>query len=242
MTNPASPEAAYPVEPRSRARRKHERAAYDHASVHAVLDAGMLAHVSYVIDGQPYATPTIHWREGTRLYWHGSSASRMLRAQAAGVPVCVTVAMLDGLVMARTGMNHSANYRSAMCFGNAALVEGAEEKRAALLAMIDRFFPGRNETLRGFSDPDIKATKVVGMEIETAVAKVRTGLNGDEPEDLANPTWAGVIPVTQVIGDRLPCPHNGAEAIPSGLSAWTPGRSFDETMAELARLYEVEPA
>ena len=235
-------DAAYPVEPRNRVRRKHDRAAYDHASVHAVLDAGMLAHVSYVIDGQPYATPTIHWREGTRLYWHGSSASRMLRAQAGGLPVCVSVAMLDGLVMARTGMNHSANYRSAMCFGTAALVEGEEEKRHALRAMIDRFFPGRNRTLRAFSDQDVKATKVVGMEIETAVAKVRTGLNGDEPEDLSNPPWAGVIPVTQVIGERLPCPHNGADAIPSGLAPWAAGRTFDAAMAELAALYEAEPA
>ena len=242
MNKPTSPQAAYPVEDRNRIRRRHDRAAYDHASVHAVLDAGMLAHVSYVIDGQPYCTPTIHWREGTRLYWHGSSASRMLRAQAKGVPVCVSVAMLDGLVMARTGMNHSANYRSAMCFGTAALVEGVDEKTHALLAMLERYFPGRNETLRGFSAQDIKATKVVGMEIETAVAKARADINHDEPEDLENPTWAGVIEVRQVIGERTPCPHNTARAIPSGLEAYAPGRRLDEAMGELVRLYAAEPA
>ncbi|MDF2231914.1 pyridoxamine 5'-phosphate oxidase family protein [Albimonas sp. CAU 1670] len=238
MNEQTLPEAAYPVDVRNRVKRRHDRGAYDHASVHAVLDAGMLAHVSYVIDGQPYCTPTIHWREGTRLYWHGSSASRMLRAQAGGVPVCVTVAMLDGLVMARTGMNHSANYRSVMCFGEAALVEGAEEKSAALLAMIDRYFPGRNATLREFSAQDIKATKVVGMEIAAASAKVRADLNHDEPEDLDNPTWAGVIPVSTVIGAPEPCPHNGPEAIRSGLDAYAPGRRLDEAMVELAHLYE----
>lgn len=228
---------SYPVESRNRVKRRHDRGAYDHASVHAILDAGMMAHVSYVIDGQPYATPTLHWRDGTTLYWHGSSASRMLRAQAAGVPACVTVAMLDGLVMARTGFNHSANYRSAMCFGTARLIEDPEEKVASLLAMIERYFPGRNETLREFSALDLKATKVVGMEIEVAAAKVRDDINHDEPEDLGNPSWAGVIPVTQVLGAWTPCPHNGPEAIPSGLSAYAPGRRLDDALAETASLY-----
>ena len=113
---------AYPVDAVNRVKRLHERAAYDHATVHAILDASALAHVAYVIDGQPYCTPTLFWREGHRLYWHGSSASRMLRHQATGVPVCVTVSHLDSLVLARCGFNHSVDYRSVMAFGHAVLV------------------------------------------------------------------------------------------------------------------------
>ena len=135
---------SYPVDARNRVRRHHERGAYDHDAVHAVLDAGMLCHVAYVFDGQPYCTPTLHWREGEMLYWHGSSASRMLRGQRAGVPVCVTVSHLDGIVLARRGLNHSANYRAAMCFGTARIVDDPAEKAQALAAVIDRFLPGRS--------------------------------------------------------------------------------------------------
>ena len=223
---------AYPVTARNRVKRLHDRGCYDHASVHAILDSAMLAHVAYVIDGQPYCTPTIHWREGTRLYWHGSSASRMLRAQAPGVPVCVTVSHLDGLVMARTGFNHSANYRSALCFGQARIFEG-DEKVAALHAMIERYYPGRDAGLRPFSAQDIKATTVIGMEIEEASAKVRAKGNVDEPEDLGNPSWAGVIPVTTVIGQTQPCPRNPANPIMAGLEAYAPGRRLDEVLAEV---------
>ncbi|TMV78014.1 pyridoxamine 5'-phosphate oxidase family protein, partial [Thioclava sp. BHET1] len=122
-----APVESYPVSPRNRVRRAHERGSYDHAAVHAVLDAGMMAHIAYVIDGQPYCTPTIHWREGSRLYWHGSSACRMLRQQAGGMAVCVTVSHLDGLVLARSGFHHSLNYRSAICFGTARTVEDPVE-------------------------------------------------------------------------------------------------------------------
>ncbi len=230
MSNPAT--ASYPVTPRNRVKRLHERGTYDHASVHAILDSAMLAHVAYVIDGQPYCTPTIHWREETRLYWHGSSASRMLRSQAAGVPVCVAVSHLDGLVMARTGFNHSANYRSALCFGQARIIEG-EEKVAALHAMIERYYPGRDAGLRPFSTQDIKATTVIGMEIEEASAKVRAKGNVDEPEDLGNPSWAGVIPVATVLGQAQPCPHNPVNPIMVGLDAYTPGKRLDEVLAEV---------
>ena len=117
--------SSYPITPRSKVKRFHERGDHERAAVHAVLDAAMLAHVAYVIDGQPYCTPTMHWRVGDWLYWHGSSASRMLKQQKAGVPVCVTVALLDGLVLARSGFNHSVQYRSAMCFGKARIIDGA---------------------------------------------------------------------------------------------------------------------
>jgi uncharacterized protein len=222
----------YPVTARNRLKRRHDRGSYDHVSVHGILDSGMLCHVAYVINGQPYATPTLYWREGSRLYWHGSSASRMLRAQESDVPVCLTLAHLDGLVMARTGFNHSANYRSVMCFGMARLIEG-EAKVAALHAMIDRFFPGRNAGLRPFSPSDVKATTVIGMEIEDASAKVRAMGNLDEPEDLENPSWAGVIPVSTVIGAAQPCPNNSVDPIITGLEAYSPGERLDEVLSRL---------
>jgi nitroimidazol reductase NimA-like FMN-containing flavoprotein (pyridoxamine 5'-phosphate oxidase superfamily) len=225
----------YTVTARNRLKRRHDRGRYDHASVHAILDSGMMCHVAYSIDGQPYCTPTLYWREGGRLYWHGSSASRMLRAQTSGVPVCLTVAHLDGLVLARTGFNHSANYRSVMCFGLARQVEG-KEKVAALDAMIERFFPGRGAGLRPFSKQDIKATSVVGMEIEQASAKVRAAGNLDEPEDLSNASWAGVIPVSTVIGTAEPCPHNIDRPVRTGLEAYSPGARLDAILAKVSAL------
>ena len=140
--------ATYPIDETNRVKRRHDRGFYDHETVHALLDAAALAHVAYVIDGQPFCTPTLFWREGTRLFWHGSSASRMLRSQEDGLPVCVTVSHLDGLVLARCGFNHSVNYRSAVCFGTARIIDEPVEKTAALHAMIERFYPGRDEALR----------------------------------------------------------------------------------------------
>jgi nitroimidazol reductase NimA-like FMN-containing flavoprotein (pyridoxamine 5'-phosphate oxidase superfamily) len=134
----------YPKTPISRIKRNPKRAVYDRETVHAILDSALLCHVAYVIDGQPYCTPTIHWREGETMFWHGSSASRMLRAQGKGLPVCLTVTHLDGLVMARSAFNHSCNFRSAMVFGTARLIDDPSEKRRALLAITDRLYPGRN--------------------------------------------------------------------------------------------------
>ncbi len=238
MTTPPNPEGSYPITKRSKAKRLHDRARYDHASVHAILDSAMLCHVAYVIDGQPYCTPTIHWREGTRLFWHGSSASRMLRSQEDGLPVCVTVSHLDGLVLARCGFNHSVNYRSAMCFGTARIIGDPAEKTAALHAMIERFYPGRDEALRPSTTQELKATSVIGMDIEEASAKIRAKGNVDEPEDLSVPVWAGVIPVTTVTGTMQPCPHNATNAHPGGTAAYTPGRTLDQILTESQRRYE----
>ncbi len=130
--------AAYPITPVNRLKRLHQRGAYDRATVHAILDAAAICHVAYVVDGQPYCTPTLFWREGDHLYWHGSSASRMLMSQSEGEPVCLTVSHLDGLVLARSGFNHSVDYRSAMAFGHARVVDDPDEKIRALAAMIDR--------------------------------------------------------------------------------------------------------
>lgn len=231
---------AYPVTPRNRVKRMHERGVYDRAAVHAVLDAAMLCHVAYVIDGQPYCTPTIHWREGDRLYWHGSSASRMLRHEKAGAPVCVTVSHLDGLVLARSGFNHSANYRSAMCFGTAAIVDDPEEKMRALAAVTDRFWPDRSETLRPLDPQEAKATTVIGMTIEEAAVKVRAkGVGDDDMEDAAFPVWAGVIPVSTVIGALRPSPvMDPAIAVPDNLRPYAEGRRLDEALLETQALYE----
>jgi uncharacterized protein len=223
---------AYPITDRNRLKRRHDRGRYDHAAVHAILDSAMLCHVAYVIDGQPYCTPTLYWREGTRLYWHGSSASRMLRQQAGGVPVCLAVTHLDGLVMARTGFNHSANYRSAMCFGQAHPVEGAA-RAAALRAMIERYYPGRDAGLRPSSAQEIKATAVIGMEIAQASAKVRAAGAMDEPGDMGHPGWAGVIPLATVIGAAQPCPGNPANPVAAGLAAYVPGARLDAVLAGL---------
>ena len=235
------PSTAYPVTPRNRVKRLHERGRYDRASVWGVLDAAMLCHVAYVIDGQPYATPTIHWRDGDTLYWHGSSASRMLRHLEKGMPVCLTVAHLDGLVLARCGFNHSVDYHSAMCFGTARIVDDPEAKRVALDRMIDRYYPGRAATLRRSTDQEIKATTVIAMAIEEAVAKVRTKGVGDDPEDLGLPIWAGIIPLRTVIGEAAISPHvpAGVER-PADLAPYRPGRDLAEALTEAQRIYEGE--
>ncbi len=230
MTDSISPSAdtAYPIGVRNRVKRLHERARYDRSAVWAVLDAAMLCHVAHVIDGQPYCTPTIHWRDGDRLYWHGSSASRMLRTLGPGTPGCLTVSDLDGLVLAWSGFNHSANYRSAMCFGT-----------AALAALIDRYYPDRAATLRPITAQEMKATSVIGMTIEEAAMKIRAKGVADDEEDLGQPVWAGVIPVSQVIGTAAPC-ERGTTDTPraASLDAYRPGRRLDEAFLETQTIWE----
>lgn len=224
---------AYPVDTVNRVKRRHDRGHYDHETVHRILDAAALCHVSYVIDGQPYCTPTLFWREGTRLYWHGSSASRMLRNLADGEPACLTVTHLDSLVMARCGFNHSADYRSAMCFGQARLVTDPQEKRQALVMMVDRLFPNRTAGLRQSTTQEIKATAVVSMEIEKASAKIRAKGVGDDEEDYALPIYAERLPVRMVIGEAEPCPRL-MEGVQRGadLAAYQPGRTLEEALIE----------
>ena len=223
----------FPVSDRNRLRRLHERGRYDRASIYPILDAAMLCHIAYIIDGQPYCTPTAFWREGDHLYWHGSSASRMLRAQRNGLPVCLTVTHLDSLVLARCGFNHSVDYRSAMCFGTARIIDDDEEKSRALDRMIDRFYPGRAATLRASTALELKATTVIGMAIDQASGKIRAKGVGDEEEDYALPIYAAKFPVRTVIAEVETCPRMpDGVARPSGLAAFTPGRRMDEIMLE----------
>jgi nitroimidazol reductase NimA-like FMN-containing flavoprotein (pyridoxamine 5'-phosphate oxidase superfamily) len=190
----------YPVTARSKLRRRPQRGAYDRPSVYGVLDAGVLCHVGYVINNQPFVTPTAYWRQGDHVYWHGSAASRMLES-VAGKPVCLTVSHLDGLVLARSAFHHSVNYRSVMVFGTAFVVAEPAEKRVQFEAFIERLYPGRSKTIRAPSDKEMAATTVIGMEIEEASAKIRaTGVIDDE-EDYALPVWAGVVPTNFVLGE-----------------------------------------
>lgn len=229
----------YPVSPRNRIKRVGKRGSYDRATVHAILDSALMCHVAYVLDGQPYCTPTIHWREGETLYWHGSSASRMLRAQEQGARVCLAVSHLDGLVLARSGFNHSVNYRSAMVFGTAHLVEDPAEQERALLAITQRFYPGRNEELRPMTTQEIKATTVIAMGIEEAAAKIRAANVGDDEEDGHLPVWAGVIPVSTVIGAPQPSPVLPKHTpLPAHLAAYEPGRRLDAALQETQAIYE----
>lgn len=190
---------------RTRVRRVPDRGRYDRATIDAILDAAVTGHVAWVADGQPYATPTLVWREGDRLYWHGSSASRMLRA-VDGQPVCVTVTHLDGLVMARSGFNHSVNYRSAMVLGTAHLVTDGTEKDASLKAFFERLYPGRWGELRPMTAKERKATAVAWVNLSEASAKIRADVNHDDEGDEIWPVWGGVIPVRTVLGEPLPDP------------------------------------
>lgn len=185
---------------RSKVKRLPKRGHHERATVYAILDAGFICHVGYAIDGQPYVTPTAYWREGDAVYWHGSSASRMLRALETGADCCLTVTHLDGLVLARSAFHHSLNFRSVMLFGKARKIGDAAEKLAKLEAFVERLYPGRWRELRPVNATELKATTVLGMHIDEASAKVRSGGPVDDEADYALPLWAGVIPVHGTAG------------------------------------------
>jgi len=224
---------SYPVTELNQVKRRHDRGFYDHDTVHALLDAAMLCHVSYVIDGQPFCTPTFFWREGSRLYWHGSSASRMLRNLAHGEPACLTVTHLDALVLARSGFNHSADYRSVMAFGKARLVEDPQEKVRSLVLMVDRLYPQRTAGLRPTTAQETKATTVIAMDIERASAKIRARGVVDDDEDYALPIYAERIPVTTVLGQPEPCLRlvEGVQR-PATLAGYSAGRPLQDALSE----------
>jgi len=191
---------------RSDVKRMKERGIYDRQAVNAILDAGFMCHVAYTIDGHPYCTPTLFWRSGDHVYWHGSSVSRFLK-QAAGHPVCLTVTHLDGFVLARSAFNHSMNYRSVMLFGQVEEVTGPA-KLEQLKVMVDHLFPGRWNELRPVTDKELNATTVLRMAINEGSAKVRGGDPSDNKADYDLPIWAGVVPLKQSIGPVIPDPAN----------------------------------
>lgn len=196
---------------RSRVRRRAARGRHDARFVHAVLDEARICHVGFVVDGQPIVLPTIHARIGERVYLHGAPASRMLRTLATGMPACVTVTLLDGLVLARSAFHHSMNYRSAVLFGTALAVTDEAEKRIALDALVDQVTPGRREQIRGPSDRELAATSVIRFEIEEASGKARTGPPVDEEADLEVRCWAGVVPLAMVAGPAEVAPDSRFE-------------------------------
>ena len=176
-------------------RRLHKRGAYDAVTIHAILDAATHCHVAHVVDGRPVAIPTLHWRHGDRVYWHGSAASRMLATNAGGGEVCLTVTIIEGFVLARSGFNHSINYRSVACFGTPAEVTDPAAKSAALKHFMEHWLPGRWDTLRPPTRKELGATRVFSIPLTEASAKIREGGPHDPPNDVGWPTWAGVIPL-----------------------------------------------
>lgn len=197
---------AKPPSSRTRLRRNHERGFYDAEAVHAVLDATPLCHVAHLHEGHPFTLPTMCWRIGDRVFFHGSSASRMIRAVTNG-PVCLTATLFDGLVLARSAFHHSANYRSVVVVGEGAAVEGDAERVAALKHFFDVWLPGRWDTLRPYNEQEMKATGIVSLELNEASAKVRTGPPVDDEEDYTFPVWAGVLPLTRDAQALVPCPR-----------------------------------
>ncbi len=192
---------------RTTVRRLPARASYDRALIHAILDEAPVCHVGFVVDGRPFVIPTLHVRVGDRLYMHGSPGSRMLKAMAGGVEVCVNVTLVDGLVLARSAFHHSMNYRSVVVFGVAQAVDDPEEKTRVLHALSEHLVPGRWRDVRGPAPGELKATSVLSLPIDEASAKVRTGPPLDDEEDYALPAWAGVVPLSLRAGDPVPCPR-----------------------------------
>jgi nitroimidazol reductase NimA-like FMN-containing flavoprotein (pyridoxamine 5'-phosphate oxidase superfamily) len=203
-----------PVTERTRLRRRPARGAFDRATVYRILDEAFVCHVAFVVDGQPYAIPTGYARVGDVLYVHGSAASRMLRTLAQGIDVCVTVTLIDGLVLARSAFNHSMNYRSVVVLGRARLVDDPDEKVEALRAFTNHVIPGRWEELRPVTAQELGATSVLALPIEEASAKVRTGPPMDDQDDVAWPAWAGVIPLSLQPGPPVPDAHVAPDAAP----------------------------
>ena len=188
---------------RTKVRRLPSRGAYDRETIYAILDEALICHVGFVADGQPFVIPTIHWRDGDTLYFHGSAASRMLRTLRSGVDACVTVTLLDGLVMARSAFHHSMNYRSVVVFGNAREVAEREEKLRALERLVEHIAPGRSAEVRGPSESELRQTLVLALPLYEASAKIRTGPPVDDADDYKLPVWAGVVPLALVKGEGI---------------------------------------
>ena len=191
-----------PVTERTRVRRLPKRGHYDRDTIHAILDEALVCHVGFVVEGAPVVIPTIQWREGDTLYVHGSAASRMLRALKGGVDVCVTVTLIDGLVLARSAFHHSMNYRSVVVFGKAREVDG-EEKLRALDSLVEHVMRGRSRDVRPPNEIELRATTVLALPLDEASAKIRTGGPVDDEEDYALPIWAGVVPLKLTRGEPV---------------------------------------
>jgi hypothetical protein len=192
-----------PPTPRTRVVREPQRAVYDRNAVNRILDEGFICHVGFAVDGQPFVIPTSYGRHEDVLYIHGSAASRMLRNVSGGIPMCVTVTLLDGLVLARSIFNHSMNYRSVVVLGTGSAIEDREEKLIALRLLSEHIIPGRWNEARQPNEKELKATTILRVPIQEFSAKVREGPVIDDEEDYAFPVWAGVLPLNLVTGDAI---------------------------------------
>jgi len=213
--------AVDPLSDRTRIRRLPDKAVSDRAVLHAVLDAGLVAHVGIADDtGQPYVLPVAYARDGERVLFHGSTGSRLFRALAAGAPTCLTVTLLDGLVVARSLFESSMRYRSAMVLGRCAVLEG-ERQAAALDLLSDHLMPGRRAEARGPNAKELAATLVLALPLDEASVKVSAGDPDDDPADLHRPVWAGVVPLTESFGAPVDAPDlRGAHPVPDHVLAW----------------------
>jgi nitroimidazol reductase NimA-like FMN-containing flavoprotein (pyridoxamine 5'-phosphate oxidase superfamily) len=212
--------SAYEPTERTTLRRLPERAAYDRETVHAILDEGFICHVGFVVDDQPHVIPTGYVRVGDALYLHGSSGSRLgLRP---GMPVCVTVTLLEGVVLARAAFHHSFQYRSVVVLGRTRPVTDADEKDAALSALVDHIVPGRSADVRAGDRKELAATAVLALPLEEVSAKVRTGDPKDEEEDYDLPYWAGILPLALEPGRPVPDPRlKPGIPVPPYVTAWS---------------------
>lgn len=234
----------YPQTGRTTPARNRARVGYDRAAVHAVLDEAQLCHLGFVIDGRPVVLPQLFVRIGEEVFLHASSAAGAIRA-AGGRPidVCLTVTLVDGLVLARSAFNHSINYRSVVVHGQAGLVEDAQEKSAVLTALVDAVVPGRSAGTRGASRRELAATAVLRLRLVEVSLKVRSGPPGDEADDLGLPYWAGVVPVVTSAGAPVPAPDlEPGIALPEHVSRWAPGSSTDPDAGSGARPVRTEPS
>ena len=196
-----------PLTPRTTLKRLPQRGSHERDTINQILDEGFICHVGFAIDGHPFVIPTGYAREGDTMFIHGSQASRMLRALKTGVDVCVTVTLIDGLVLARSAFHHSMNYRSVVIFGQATPVEGREQKLAALLRLSEHIIPGRWDEVREPSEAELQQTTVLSIAINEASAKIRTGPPLDDEEDYAMNIWAGVLPLEMRAGEPIPDPR-----------------------------------
>jgi len=193
--------------PRTTVKRRAQRGVYDHATVLRILDEGLVCHMAFVVDGQPFVLPTAYARIDDHLYLHGSPSNRMLRTGKGGVGLCVTVTLLDGLVLARSAFHHSMNYRSVVLLGTATEVDDPAEKRAAFRALVEHVAPGRYDGVRPPTDDEITGTLVLRLPIAEGSAKIRSGPPIDDEDDYAWPVWAGVIPLAVRPGAPVPDPR-----------------------------------
>jgi nitroimidazol reductase NimA-like FMN-containing flavoprotein (pyridoxamine 5'-phosphate oxidase superfamily) len=201
------------------------RADYERETIEAILDEAMVAHLGFSVESQPYGVPTLHARVGEQVYFHGSSASRTVRALAAGARMCLTVTLLDGLVLARSAVHHSVNYRSVVMLGQARAIDDPVEKMAAIEAFTERLIPGRWEEVRGPTAKELKAIQVLALPLTEASAKLRAGSPVDDEEDYALDTWAGVIPLSTVAGEPIPDERLSNDVSPSPAArAWVASR------------------